>query len=154
MQARRILFVLLAPFATALAVVPTGPAMADSVITSSFDTMEPRPGSTVNLKVTFTNPENVDVMFTYLTVNQTYETLTDRTKYKLGNCTGEISDCNHYTTPIPPGATRTMTQAIEVEADSPCGPNIRLGLFFYSYRESAAGAVDLLAYSPVATVLC
>ncbi|QXJ21627.1 hypothetical protein AGRA3207_002499 [Actinomadura graeca] len=154
MLVRRILFVSLAALAAGIGVVPAGSALADEVITSSFDTMEPRPGTTVNLKVTFKNPETYDVMFTFLTVNMTYDTITDGTKFKKGECTGEIVDCDHYTTPIPPGATRTLTMPIQIEADSPCGTNINLGFFFYNYRESAAGAFDLVAYSPVATVIC
>ncbi|MBT2211167.1 MULTISPECIES: hypothetical protein [Actinomadura] len=142
MLVRRILFVLSVVTATMLGVVFAEPAMAEDVITSSFDKQVAHPGETVTLTVTFKNPETVDVTFTYLTVNPTYDTTTDKTKYTMGACAGEITSCNYFTTPIPPGGTRTMTQPVTIAADSPCGQNINVGFYFYSYRESAAGSFD------------
>ncbi|TDD63572.1 DUF11 domain-containing protein [Actinomadura rubrisoli] len=154
MLVRRILFVLLISVAPVIGVLPATPAMAASVITSSFDKAVTHPGETVTLSVTFTNPETVDVTFTYLTVNQSYDTMTDGTKYSQTSCTGEITSCNHYTVPIPPGGTRTLKLTYEIATDSPCGENIGVSVYYYSYRESTAGTFDGVEGGPAVTVLC
>jgi hypothetical protein len=163
MMVRRILFVMLTAVTPVLGVMAAGPARADSVITSSFDTEVTHPGDTVTMSVTFTNPETVDVTFTYLSVNWTWDMVNDGTKFTRTGCTGEISLCSvippagtalHYAAPIAPGATRTATITYQIAADSPCGAATNLSFFFYNYRESTAGAFDLLAASPVVTVLC
>ncbi|HEX6472593.1 MAG TPA: hypothetical protein VF069_26110 [Streptosporangiaceae bacterium] len=154
MMVRRILFVFLTAVASVLGGLAAAPAMADSVITSSFDTDVAHLGDTVTLHVTFTNPESVDVTFTYLTANQTYISMQAGVRATETGCTGEISSCDHYTVPIAPGATRTVTLTYEIATDSSCGEGRPLEFYFYNYRESSAGAVDLLAWSPAVTVLC
>jgi hypothetical protein len=157
-MAVRAIFAILMALAPALAVIFAEPARADSVITSSFDTQVAHPGDTVTLNVTFTNPETVDVIFTYLSVNWTWETVSDGTKFSTTGCTGQLSLCDghalNYTAPIAPGATRTATLTNVIAADSPCGESTNLSFFFYSYRESSAGAFDLIENSPTVTVLC
>jgi hypothetical protein len=154
MMVRRTLFVMLAAVLPMLGVLSAKPAVADAVITSSFDKEVAHPGDTVTLNVTFTNPETVDVTFTFLTVNTAWPTIYSHTKWSQTSCTGEITTCEHYTVPIAPGATRTATLTFDIAPDSPCGDNTVLQFFFYNYRESAAGAFDLLAWSPDVTILC
>lgn len=158
MMVRRLLFVMLTALASVLGVLSAAPAKADAVVTSGFDTEVAHPGDTVTLHVAFTNPENVDVTFTYLSVNWTWDTVTDGTKFSNTGCTGEISFCDgnalHYTAPIAPGATRTATLTYQIATDSPCGEGKNISFFFYNYRESTAGAFDLIADSPAVTVLC
>ncbi len=155
MLVRRILLMLSVAATTVLGVVFAQPANAEYVITSSFDKQVAKPGETATLTVTFKNPETVDVTFTFLTVNSSYDTMLGKAKYKMGECTGEITDCNHFTTPIPPGGTRTMTVPVAIEADSPCGAQVRVGFYFYSYRESTAGAFDgVVGGGPPVNVQC
>ncbi|HEX6467692.1 MAG TPA: hypothetical protein VF069_01255 [Streptosporangiaceae bacterium] len=155
MMVRRILFVMLMAVASALGVLSAEPAKAVTVITASFDTEVAHPGDAVNLTITFTNPETVDVTFTYTNLIEEYDSITDGIKFSGTGCTGEISDsCNHYTVPIAPGATRTMTWPFTIAPDSPCGENKELGLSVYNYRESTAGAFDLIQGGDVVTILC
>jgi uncharacterized repeat protein (TIGR01451 family) len=158
MMVRRILFVVLMAVASVLGVLSVGPAWADLDIKASVDKDFPHPGDTVTFTVTFTNPESVDVTFVYMSENLTYDTYTDGTKFTQIGCTGEISWCSgnqlHFTAPIAPGATRTATLTYQIATDSPCGENINLNLWFYSYRESAAGAVVGGGFPPNVVVLC
>jgi hypothetical protein len=159
MMVRRILFVMLMAVAPVLGVLSAEPARADSLITSSFDTEFAHPGDTVNLTVTFTNPETVDVTFAYLGVSQTWRSQIDGTKYSVTGCTGEISWCDinalHFTAPIAPGATRTATLTYQIAPDSACAEYVHFEFFLYNYRESTAGAFGGIAnYTPSVIVLC
>lgn len=154
MMVRRILFVMLTAIAPVLGVLSAEPATADSVITSSFDTETAHPGDTVALTVTFTNPESVDVTFAYLGWIESWPSIYSGLKFTDTGCTGEITSCNHYTVPIAPGASRSVTRTFAIAADSPCGETMPLAFNLYSYRESTAGAFDLIVSSPSVIVLC
>jgi hypothetical protein len=59
------------------------------------------------------------------------------------------------TFPIAPGATRTVTIAYQVDADSPCGGGRAIAFFLYTYRESTAGFIGQIVDGPPATtVVC
>jgi hypothetical protein len=155
---RRILFVMVTAFASMLGVLSVGPANAEAVITASWNTDQAHLGDTVTLTVTFTNPETVDVTFTYLGMIESYPTITSGLEFTEPSYAGEISDPSHYTVPIAPGASRTMTETFGISPDSQCRGNADniapLQFLFYSYRESAAGAFDLIAGGPIVSVHC
>lgn len=139
-------------------VIAVDPASATPIVSASFEVATAHPGEIVALDVTFTNPETVDVIFTYSSVNQSYDTMTDGTRYSNTGCTGQVSWCNggafHFSAPIAPGASRSATLTYQIAADSPCGENVGLAFFFYNDRESAAGPADGIAGSPVVTIVC
>jgi len=158
MGRRSVWFGVIASLASGLGVIAADPVSATPVISASFDVSTAHPGDTVTLDVTSTNPEAADVVFTFLSVNPIYDTITDGTRYSNTSCTGQISWCDggalHYSVLIAPGATRTATLTYQIAADSPCGEGTGLAFYFYNYRESAAGAFDLISHSPTVTVLC
>ena len=126
MLIRRILFVMLMTVAPTLGVLSTEPAMADSVITASWNTQDAHVGDTMTIHVTFTNPETTDVTFTYLGWIESYQTITSGLVFSdVSSCTGEATDCNHYTVPIAPGATRTMTESFKIAPESQCHEGTR-----------------------------
>lgn len=168
MSRRPILLVLLASTALGFGVVTPAPAMADPVdpLTFTYDKTEAHPGDTVTIDVTFTNPETVDVTFSYLSIYSTWPTLISDVKYGFTSCTGQISSCwmlyasfdrgaaMHHEVVIPPQATRTVELVYRVAPDSPCGDGRHVGLTFYTYRESTAGAFDEVVPGPHTDVVC
>jgi hypothetical protein len=138
-------------------VVGAEPASADPppVVTSHWDSTVVHPGGTVSLTTTYTNPEEADVLFVYLTINTGYDMITDGTQFSYVGCTGQASDCPmHPNVPIAPGASRTMTTTWRIDDDSPCGGSINLGFFYYLYWETATGNDGGIASAPTVTVLC
>jgi hypothetical protein len=138
-------------------VVGTDPASADPppFVTSQWDSTVAHPGDTVSLTTTYTNPEDADVVFVYLTINSVYDTITDGTHYSYVGCSGQASECPmHPYVPIAPGASRTMTTTWRIDDDSPCGASINLGFFYYLYWETATGNDGGIASAPTVTVLC
>jgi hypothetical protein len=128
---------------------------------------EVHPGDEVTVDVTFTNPETVDVVFSYLSVYPTWETAISDVQYAITSCTGEVNACSlqrnsfdhtafmQHQVAIPPGATRSVEIVYQVPSTSPCGDGRAVGLVFYTYRESSAGAFDELIPAPHGTdVVC
>ena len=167
MTRRSIPMTLLAIAAVSWAVAVPAPAMADpSPLTFTIDETEAQPGDDVTLTVTFTNPETVDVVFSYLSVYSSWPTMIGDVKYAITSCTGEISTCwmlyasfdrgaaMHHDVVVPPGATRTVTIVYQVLPTSPCGGGRSIDLVLYTYRESTAGAFDEVVPGPSTAVAC
>jgi hypothetical protein len=160
----------LASLALAVGVVtgPAVPASADPVnpLTASVDKAVAHPGETVTLTVTFTNPEAVPVTFSYLSATPVYATQVSGVDYAMTSCTGQINSCWYSTpepwaaymnptSPIAPGATRTVDITFQVEPTSACGGGRNITFFFYTYRESTAGFVGQIVNGPPGTeVVC
>lgn len=166
MKRRPILFAALACTALVIGTLagPVAPASADpNPLTSSVDMYFAHPGETVTLTVTFTNHQAVPVTFSYLSVNPIYATWSSELEFAMTSCTGDVSSCwfgqpepiaafMNPTSPLAPGASRTVTITYDIAPDSPCGQYI--GFFFYIYRESSAGNFADVPDGPDTMVLC
>ncbi|MGW6745601.1 hypothetical protein ACWGDX_33510 [Streptomyces sp. NPDC055025] len=116
------------------------PAAADTPdLAFSVDQPTTVPGSTVNITMTLTNNQATDIWFVYQSVQPTWTT-SQRTdlRYAFTSCTADGVACTGtgttalgvtYEIPLPPGATRTVTLAYEIAANSGCNADIA----FYSY---------------------
>jgi hypothetical protein len=138
-------------------VVGADPASAypPETITSHWDVSQAHPGDTVNLTVTFTNPEAVDVVFVYLNFIPRYDMIFTGVGWTYGACTGETTDCPiHPIVPVAPGATRTLTQSFHVGSNSACGGDATLVFRIYNYFESAAGNVETGADTLNLPIVC
>jgi len=133
------------------------PALADppEVITAWFTPSEAHPGDTVEMTITFTNPEEVDVIFAYLGLAETYDSIFDNVDADYVGCTGDADPCfMHPNAPIAPSDSRTVTLTWSIDSASPCGPNIDLAYYVYAYRESSAGNIGGIAGGANLDVTC
>ncbi|MEU8888463.1 hypothetical protein [Streptomyces sp. NPDC048442] len=152
--------------ALALALLGLGqPAGADTPdLTFSSDQASVTPGSTVNLTMTLTNNQATDIWFVYQSVQPTWPT-TQRTdlKYAFTSCTSEGVSCTgtgtgslgvNYAIPLAPGASRTVTLAVQIAADSGC--NGTIGFYSYLYYEYNNGQTvkDGIFNTPGTTIAC
>ena len=143
------------------------PALADDPVNPlsfTVDKTQAHPGDSVTITLTFTNPEAVDVTFSYASVNPYW--WSSNNLYGFSSCTGDVSWCwlygpqhsgvemTHDVT-IAPQATRTATVTYDIAADSPCGDGRNIAFSLYTYRESSAGAADLMIWDgPRTDVIC
>ncbi|WP_253773805.1 hypothetical protein [Goodfellowiella coeruleoviolacea] len=143
------------------------PAVAADVnpLTVTADKATVVRGDSVTLTLTFTNPDSAGIYFSYVSVNPNYGTVIDGLKFEFTSCAGEVSWCNavapgsqggalQYTVPILAGTTRTATLTYRVTEDSTCGGAKNVGFYFYTYRESSAGAFEYTANGPTTLVSC
>jgi hypothetical protein len=153
--------------AAGLGLAAAAPAGADPVpvAVATVDKAEAHRGETVTLTVTYTNPEAVPVTFGYLSVNPTYSTWSSGVDFTMTSCTGGITSCwfgqpqpwaayMNPTTPLAPGASRTVTITYDIEPTSACGGGYHIAFFLYAYRESTAGFVGETLGGPATSVLC
>ncbi|MFD0384959.1 hypothetical protein ACFQ2B_30065 [Streptomyces stramineus] len=122
-------------FVVALLGLAAQPASAADTppMTIAVDKASATPGSTVTIKLTFTNDQSTNAQFVYQSIQPTWNTSSDPgLKYAFSECTGDTTSCTvaakqsgavSYSVPVLPGASRTVTLTYQVAADSACGPS-------------------------------
>jgi len=156
MSRRSILFALFASVTLAFGVLTAVPASADPVdpLTVSVDKSSAGPGETVTVEVTFTNPQAVDLTFSYLSFQPEWQSEVGDADFDLTSCTGDVSFCSVTGSPgghsgymthdvvIEPADTRTATFTYQVDPEEDCeGLHMYVQYSFYTYYESSAGNV-------------
>ncbi|MBB5122386.1 hypothetical protein AF335_26120 [Streptomyces eurocidicus] len=138
-----------------------GPASAADTppMTITVDKQSATPGSTVTIKLTFTNDQTTNSQFVYQSIQPTYTTTSDPgLKYAFDACTGDTTSCTvatkqsgavSYKVPVLPGASRTVTLTYKVGADSACGPSRRIEFYTYLYYEYQGGQLNKSGLFPV-----
>jgi hypothetical protein len=149
----------LLPLATPAGADPDGP------LAWSVSHAEARPGDTVTLTITFTNPEAVPVTFGYMSVYPTWQTQTSDVVYGMVDCRGDVTSCwwphptariayaMHLQAPIPAGGSRTVEVDVAIDPASACGGRY-VHLYLYAYRESTAGSSDQVLPGPNVHIAC
>ncbi|GAA0485317.1 hypothetical protein ABZ951_22955 [Streptomyces sp. NPDC046215] len=148
-------------FVVALLGLAAQPASAADTppMTIAVDKASATPGSTVTIKLTFTNDQSTNAQFVYQSIQPTWNTSSDPgLKYAFSECTGDTTSCTvaakqsgavSYSVPVLPGASRTVTLTYQVAADSACGPSRRIEFYTYLYYEYQGGQAKKDGMYPV-----